>query len=297
MSRVSSATAYQRRVEVQALRAEGLSFREISARTGFCLHSVQNYLAVPLPAINPQLVLDEAVSLKLERPDYGPSQILDNLALSLGFDRSSPPVSESTLTNLFHRLNLACREITHTGDTKPPYWLTEYDRPCKAFQMDTVKVVLHGGARVEILTVFDVVSRALWAEVLPHHGSFAWCLKRAFDALGVPEIITTDNGAGFIAETRSRLSPIIRYALQRGVRQFHFIPVSSPWHNGLVERLHRTMKRGDWLHAGRDRCHSADDVGPWLNHFLRYYNTIKSHRALGGKRQRTTPAMCHGTYR
>lgn len=299
MPRVPASVSYQRRLEVHTLRNDkGLSLREICTRTGLQLRSVQNYLAAPLPALNPQLVLDEAVSLKLDRPDYGPAQVLDNLALQLGFDRNNPPVSESTLTDLFgpKKLNIARRQINHRGDKKPPYWLCDYDRPGKAVQMDTVKVVLDSGEQVEILTVFDVVSRALWAEVLPKDGSHVWCLKRAFDALGVPQIITTDNGAGFNLETRYRLSPVVRYAFQRGVRQFHFIPVASPWHNGLVERLHRTMKRGDWLHSGRDACRSLDDVAVWLNRFLHYYNTIKSHGALGGKRQRTTPAMLHRSY-
>lgn len=297
MARISATDAYMLREQVHTLRLDGFSLRSIAVKLNIPLCSVQNYLSAPLPAVNPQLLLDEAISLKLERADFGPSQILDNLALSYGFARNNPPVSENTLSRLFTRLNIARRQTNHKGDKKPIYYLCAYDKPCKAYQVDTVKVVLDDGMQVELMTVVDVVSRLAWAEVLPKGGSRAWVLKRAFDAMGVPEIISTDNGAGFNLDTRFRMSDIVAYAFERGVKRFHFIPVASPWHNSVVERFHKTLKRGAWLHSGRDVAYTVDDVALWLNNELRYYNEVKSHSSLGhGTRDKVTPAVFHGGY-
>lgn len=296
MARISAVDSYERHRQILSLASQGLGQKAIAKQLGLSRGSVRHYLSRSLPPISPASLCDAALELKRQRPDFGPSQVLDNLALRFGFDRSSPPISESSLSSLFASCNLQRRQINHRGSNKPAYWLCNFDRPLRAFQIDTVKLVLDGGQQIEVFTCVDVVSRAIWAEVLPKDGSLSYCLSRCFRALGIPEIITTDNGRGFNLYTRARLSEIVQFAFASGVRQFHFIPIASPWHNSLIERFHRTMKSGSWLHAGRDCCQLESDVSFWLNDFLRYYNTIKSHGALGGKRSRTTPSAIHGSY-
>jgi transposase InsO family protein len=128
-------------------------------------------------------------------------------------------------------------------------------------------------------SLIDDHSRFAYAEILadekgPTCRAF---LRRAagyFAAHGIGQIerVMTDNSWAY------------RYALgaavgQLGARQIFTRPY-SPWQNGKVERLNRTLQ-SEWAYrqvfaSNQER---AAALAPWLEH----YNNRRRHSALGGR--------------
>ncbi len=103
--------------------------------------------------------------------------------------------------------------------------------------------------------------------------------RRAAAVHGAPASLLCDNGAVFTATPRRG-----RVALQIELERLGIAAKNSrPYHPqtcGKVERLHQTLKR--YL----DRQAPAPTLAALqaqLDSFLRYYNTIRPHRALGGR--------------
>ncbi len=88
---------------------------------------------------------------------------------------------------------------------------------------------------------------------------------------GKPEYIRSDNGPEFIAEA------LQAWLIKVGFKPLHIAP-GSPWENGYNERFDGTLRRevldAEWFHTLR-QAQSA------INVWLRQYNTIRPHHALG----------------
>jgi hypothetical protein len=294
MPRVSLETAHRARTDVHRLRAEGLSIRQIAASLCLSVGSVNNYLKMS-PGVSPGEYLDACIALKKAEPYLGPMPILDRVTAQFGL--SFPLVAHSTLSDHFRKADLAVA-LAHTkGDHKRPFWFDEINinRACVVWQLDTVKLVLSVGEVIELLVVTDMFSRATWAVHLPKNGSEAHCLAQCFEVLGVPDVISADNGRGWPMDNSKTLSDLICCAFKHGVKRFQFVPISSPGHNGRVERQNRTLKYREWYHAARYNCQTADDVVSWVYGGVRQYNECYSHRAVGGrgKHNRLTPMQAH----
>lgn len=298
MANRTAIESYNVHARVLELLANGTPVKEVGRVLGLDPKSVRRYRSLPLPQIDPSALMESALNLKAARPDFGPHQVLDVLAQVFSFDRNDAPISEAVIKNAIRANGLARRhQFNRTGEDRPKWWLCDYDRPLRCFQVDTVKVVLKSRQQVEILSAQDVHSRAVWLEVLPRDGSLVYAMSRVFQALGVPEMISTDNGMGWNLDWRNKLSDVASYCLEQGVKQFHFIPVAAPWYNGIVERFHGTLKRGGWIHDGVRECETIEDVSRWINRELAHHNTVKTHSAISkGNKGRYTPAFVHGCY-
>ena len=86
----------------------------------------------------------------------------------------------------------------------------------------------------------------------------------------------TDNGAIFTAESRNGTCAIELELLALGIDYKH----SRPYHPqtcGKVERFHQTLKK--WL-AKQRRARTIAQLQTQLDHFRRYYNEVRPHRAF-----------------
>ena len=96
---------------------------------------------------------------------------------------------------------------------------------------------------------------------------------------GAPASLLCDNGAVFTATPRGG-----KVLLQIEIERLGIAAKNSrPYHPqtcGKVERLHQTLKR--YL-AKQDAAPTLAELQGQLDAFAHYYNTIRPHRALGGR--------------
>ncbi len=125
-----------------------------------------------------------------------------------------------------------------------------------------------------MLTVLDEYTReALCVAVRPKMNAndvldvLHWLLMK----YGKPEFIRSDNGPEFIA---AHLQDWLRRV---GIQPMQIYP-GSPWENGYNERFNGTLRREvlntEWFH-------STKQAQVAINVWLRQYNQIRPHHALG----------------
>lgn len=137
----------------------------------------------------------------------------------------------------------------------------------------------HSGAGTSCLHVaVDDFSRVAYAELLPDErkGTCAGFMARCvafFAGLGVAvERVMTDNGPGYRSREFNGL------LASEGVRHVYARPY-SPWQNGKVERMNRTLAQ-EWQY-GRAWESEAARAGA-LPAFIERYNWDRPHSACGG---------------
>ena len=146
--------------------------------------------------------------------------------------------------------------------------------PNHIWSIDFVHDKLSNGAPYKMLTVLDEYTRqALCVKVRRTMGS-ADVLEALYPLLlehGRPEYLRSDNGPEFIAR-----------ALQDWLRRVGIKPMQiypgSPWENGYNERFNGTLRR-EILNA--EWFTSIDQAQVVINQWLRQYNHIRPHQALG----------------
>jgi transposase InsO family protein len=163
------------------------------------------------------------------------------------------------------------------------------EQPNERWQADITHWPLADGTDIEILNLIDDHSRLCLASTARRVFKAAdvdTCFRQAAATWGDPAGVLSDNGAVFTGRYRGRGRVALEVTLnRRGIRFTH----SRPYHPqtcGKVERFHQTLKR--WL-ATQPATHSAWHLQRQLDHFRRYYNDVRPHRALG----RRTPAEAY----
>ncbi|MGL6015529.1 MAG: integrase core domain-containing protein [Selenomonadaceae bacterium] len=138
------------------------------------------------------------------------------------------------------------------------------------------------------LTIADSYSRYLFAAKGLLHPTFAATkavLIRVFRQWGIPEQFHTDNGSPFAGATSlARLSTLAVWLLEHDIMPVYSDP-GCPSQNGRHERMHRELK----AEAARPPAANLKREQLKLNKFVKEYNTIRPHEALGQK----TPASVH----
>ena len=144
---------------------------------------------------------------------------------------------------------------------------------------------LSNGRSYKMLTVLDEYTR----EALSVAVRSKMSANDVLDALypffmkyGKPEFIRSDNGPEFVAAQ-------LREWLQRvGSKSLH-IYQGSPWENGYIERFNGTLRRevlnAEWFHSTQ---HAQTVINAWL----KQYNRIRPHQALGMR-----PASARNSFR
>jgi transposase InsO family protein len=146
--------------------------------------------------------------------------------------------------------------------------------PNHIWSIDFVHDKLASGRPYKMLTVLDEYTReALCVAVRPKMGSED-VLEALYPLLlrhGKPEYIRSDNGPEFIAVA------LQAWLMRVGIKPIQIYP-GSPWENGYNERFNGTLRR-EVLNA--EWFTSIDQARAVINQWLRQYNHIRPHQALG----------------
>jgi transposase InsO family protein len=166
---------------------------------------------------------------------------------------------------------------------------TSADLPNERRQADVTHRRLADGTSVEIHNLLDDHSRLALrskARITTTGPDVLADFRAAFRRHGIPRSVLTDNGAIYTGKPRRGGRVAIEIELDLlGVRLHH----SRPYHpqtQGKVERFHQTMKK--WL-AAQPPARTIVLLQRQLDRFVRYYNTVRPHRAL----DRHTPAQAY----
>jgi putative transposase len=146
--------------------------------------------------------------------------------------------------------------------------------PNHIWSIDFVHDKLSSGRPYKMLTVLDEYTReALCVNVATKMGS-AEVLEALYPLLlsrGKPEYLRSDNGPEFTSV------PFKEWLLRVGIQPIQIYP-GSPWENGYNERFNGTLRQevlnAEWFTSTRQ----AQIV---INQWLRQYNHIRPHHALG----------------
>lgn len=140
--------------------------------------------------------------------------------------------------------------------------------------IDFVHDKLSNARSYKMLTVLDEYTREALCVAVRSKMTANDVLDALYPLLmkhGKPEYIRSDNGPEFIAEA------LQAWLIKVGIKPLHIAP-GSPWENGYNERFNGTLRRevlnAEWFHTLR-QAQSA------INVWLRQYNTIRPHHALG----------------
>ena len=170
-----------------------------------------------------------------------------------------------------------------TGEVRRrgPVTRVRYEResPGELVHVDVKKVARIPGAGSSRLHVaVDDFSRVAYAELLPDEkkgacAAFMGRCLRFFEGMGVRvERVMTDNGPGY------RSGELDALLESEGVRHTYTRPY-SPWQNGKVERMNRTLAQ-EWQHGRAWECEA--DRAEALPAYIERYNWDRPHSACGG---------------
>jgi putative transposase len=141
------------------------------------------------------------------------------------------------------------------------------------------------GGPIRILNIIDEYTRvALGSRVARSIGArdVMRQLEGLFDQHGKPELIRSDNGREFIADTLGA------WLADEGV-DTAFVEKGSPQQNGFIERFNRTMR--DEILTGEE-FDSVLEARVVIADWLVTYNTIRPHRGLRGLTPAAFAASC-----
>ena len=184
-------------------------------------------------------------------------------------------------------------EIRSRGPVTPVRY--ERERPGELVHVDVKKVARipdgggwrangrgRGSARGAGMSCLHVAvddnSRVAYAELLPDERRATACafMARAvafFEGLGVEvERVMTDNGPAYRSGDFNALLE------GRGIKHKYTRPF-SPWQNGKVERMNRTLAQ-EWQYARA--WESEESRAEALDSFIEHYNWDRPHSACGG---------------
>jgi len=194
-------------------------------------------------------------------------------------------VSPSTLARIFERHGVA---RVSNGNGKPFEALEAFEHPfaMDMWQIDWHRFRISGRGPFYVFGAIDDRSRYLTALTLAEEKTAkvaTAALGEAFDELGPPRELLSDNGAEFIGKWgRKAESKFTGFLRQRGVVH---VRASShrPTTLGKQERVWQTLERElllvTWF---KDEVDAREKLAAWRE----YYNTSRPHLSLDGK----TPA-------
>jgi putative transposase len=160
------------------------------------------------------------------------------------------------------------------GTAARAIWNLPAGRPNHVWSYDFMSGQTRDGRPIRILNVVDEYTRvALGSRVARSIGARDVIVElgRLFDQHGKPELLRSDNGREFIADSLGA------WLADQGVRTA-FIEKGSPQQNAFVERFNGTM-RDEVLNG--EEFDSVLEARVVIGDWLVVYNTVRPHRGLG----------------
>ncbi len=216
--------------------------------------------------------------LRRRHPSWGSKKL--RVGLSQEYPGQKVP-SARTIANWLRRLKLTrgCRR-SRRGPQLSGGALSEAARSNHVWTVDFKGWFrTQDGQRVEPLTVRDLFSRYLVAVRLLRNQTWKPIRRifmRLFREKGYPEIIRVDNGMPFGSIGPAGLSRLSAWWTALGIR-VEFIAPGHPEHNGGHEQMHRVLK----AETTRPPSRNLRAQQRRLNRWVRVYNEIRPHQALG----------------
>jgi putative transposase len=165
------------------------------------------------------------------------------------------------------------------GTAENAIWNLPATAPNHIWSYDFMSTRLRGGRPLRILNVVDEYTRvALGCRVDRSIGArdVVCELEALFKRHGKPQIIRSDNGREFIAES------VGAWLAAQGVKTA-FIEKGSPQQNAYVERFNGTM-RDEKLNG--EEFDTLTEARVILAEWVQEYNSLRPHRGLGFKTPR-----------
>jgi transposase InsO family protein len=232
----------------------------------------------------PAHLVEAIVSLRRERPSWGPRKLLGKLV------ERQPDVewpSASTIGELLKRAGLVCGRRLRRRAPPRQGRLTDPQHSNHVWNVDHKGWIrMRDGSRVEPLTITDGFSRYLISVAATGSTEQAEAkplFDRAFRDYGLPDVIRSDNGSPFASTGTTGLTTLSVWWIKLGIRHERIDP-GHPQQNGRHERFHLTL-----LEAMRPpAANRAEQVRRFAS-FARDYNQERPHEALGQR----TPASVY----
>lgn len=219
------------------------------------------------------------VTCRKKHPTWGARKITqkaEQIAPGLSFP------SETTINKILNQEGLIHkkrrrRKFAHPGrpsltaKNTNDVWTTDYKGEFKT----------KDGLYCYPLTILDEYSRfllecqGLYSN--NYEGAFK-VFKRAFKEYGLPKNIKSDNGIPFATNGLARLSKLSAWWIKLGINPV-FIQPSSPYQNGVHERMHRTLKNESTIPPSGNLKIQQHRFNRWKDE----YNFDRPHEALEGK--------------
>ena len=238
------------------------------------------------PTQTPERYVREIVSLRKQLVAVGFDAGPQTIRAHLQREHADVP-SVATIWRMLKRAGF----ITPQPHKRPRSSLIRFEAqlPNEMWQADVTVWQLASGEVVEILNLIDDHSRLLLgADAYPRvkAADVVHSFHKAAQLHGLPESFLSDNGAVFVGSYR-RGKVLLEYELERLGVEFKNSRPYHPQTLGKVERLHQTLKR--YL-SKQKPAKTLSELQGQLDAFVRYYNHIRPHRALG----RRTPLQAYG---
>lgn len=224
----------------------------------------------------PDAICEAVISLRKQRPTWGPKKLVAYLAARQG---ELPWPSPSTAGSILKRAGLITPRRKRRRVPPSDQGLTEPLYPNHVWAADHKGwVPTSYGTRLEPLTVSDSFSRylvGLSAATGTGRREAQALFAKAFEDHGLPDVIRTDNGSPFAAASVSGLTRLSAQWLRLGIRHERIAP-GKPQQNGRHERFHLTLKEA-MTPPGKSQAEQQDR----FDRFRKDYNEERPHEALG----------------
>jgi len=174
-------------------------------------------------------------------------------------------------------------KLPHKQSKKKRLWLADgscirlrAEHPNHVWSYDFVEDKTVNGRKVRILNIIDEYTRECLASVPRRSWKNAAVIEVLAELMfqkGMPEYLRSDNGSEFSN------NKIRRWLDNIGVITA-FIEPGSPWENGYIESFNARM-RDEFLNG--EVFGNMYEIEVLIERWVRYYNEIRPHSALGGR--------------
>lgn len=224
-------------------------------------------------------IISQILDLKSEHSDWGPKKILGHLEEHYQ-DEIWP--CRTTIHKIFQEHNLIIPRKYRRRFPAKTNPLSHCQQPNDIWSIDFkgwFKTRDH--VKCDPLTLVDAHSRfILYCQKLSNNTvDCVWdVLSKSFYEYGLPLILRHDNGPPFATSGAGRLSRLSVKLIKAGVTP-EWIDPGKPYQNGRHERMHLTLKQ-EGIYPLKL---SLEEQQKKFEDFLKYYNYVRPHEALGQK--------------